>query len=176
MKKLIPLLILCLFSGCATTQFSDWVDTGERFSGHQVRAETLNKTGVIPQIDDSTYTTVSATWLIENIDAYRNWAFATLPNYSGESLDCDDFATITNAVVSVQAGRAGLLAAPLIASVFVNQRESWGGVPAGGNHAVVGVYTDRGIYIIEPQSLTTNPVYAPLAEYPNHIYTIRFGR
>ena len=170
------LLALC---GCRTTAFTPYVDTGVRIDRAVVLAEARAAVpgAAIEGLSDNTYTVVSAAWLVANLGNFRAWAFDYLPAYQGESLDCENFARILREVVAVQAGRARVPAAPLVAAASVHQRTRWANVPGSeaANHALNAVVTDRGIYIIEPQSLTGNaPKWAPLAQYPNPIYRLSF--
>lgn len=178
-RLLLLLLALALLTGCESPSFTAYEDTGARYSRAEVLAGVWTELpGVtVRGLDDSTYTSPSADWLVANLGNFRAWAWEFLPAYQGQSLDCENFARILREVVNVQAGRARVDASPIVAVVYVEQRQKWGNVPGSDSarHAVNGVLTDRGIYIIEPQSLTAGrPVFAPLAQYPNPIYRIQF--
>ena len=173
------LVFLLAPAGCKSTGFTPYVDTGERVTRAEVLTEArLLLPGVPVQgLDDSVYTVVDATWLVANLNNFRAWAWEYLPNYQGQALDCENFARILREVVNVQAGGADVPASPLIAVVYVEQRNRWANVPgsATARHAVNGVVTTHGIYIVEPQSLTgREPTWAPLADYPNPIFLLQF--
>ena len=68
---------------------------------------------------------------------------------------------------------AGVRAQPLVARIDVQQAQPFGGIPAVGAHSLNAVLTDRGIYVVEPQTRAL----APLAAYPNRgqIFRVRIG-
>lgn len=176
---IVALIALLGLTACQSTSFTPYPDVGSRIE----RAEVLQ--GVWAQLpgvpveglDDSTYGVISADWLLENINNYRAWAWEFLPDYQGEALDCDNFGRILREVVNTQAGKADIPASPLVAAVYVEQRVRWANVPGSDSarHVVNGVVTDRGIFIIEPQSLTTRePTWSRLKHYPNRIYKVQF--
>ena len=90
--------------------------------------------------------------------------------YFPESYDCDNFAR-TFVVLSDLAGIpnhdwTGQMA---FFRIYVHQKHSWGGVPAGGGHALVIFLSDRGWFAYEPQS----GVIELLSRYPNRNYIFR---
>lgn len=129
--------------------------------------------GVTVDTSDVTFTAVNHLWLTEA--AEWSWQFSKGIGlvYTAESFDCDKFAAGFALAANVAAARAGVRAQPLLARIYVRQLASFGGVPAGGGHALNVVLTDRGLYVIEPQSR----VIVPLAEYPNRaaIFRVKIG-
>jgi hypothetical protein len=103
----------------------------------------------------------------------RSFLAITHRGYVAESFDCDKFAKAFTLCVEMSAARAGVPEQPLAARIFVNQLEPFGGVPAGGGHALVALYTDQGVIIVEPQS----GAWCPLAAYPNrnNIWRVTIG-
>lgn len=83
------------------------------------------------------------------------------------SRDCDDYAFNFKTWVQFNyANTYNIDAAVPIAVIFVRQVHEFGGVPAGGGHALIGVATNNGVLIYEPQS----GVYTDLKNYPNAEY------
>jgi hypothetical protein len=125
------------------------------------------------ETSDQTFTPISHEWL--QAACSWSWSFlkATGITFTAESFDCDKFALGFAYAANVAASRAGVHAQPLLARVFVTQGEAFGGVPAGGGHAVNGFLSDRGLFILEPQTRTL----IPLADYPNRdrIFRIKIG-
>lgn len=122
---------------------------------------------------DATFTPVAHTWLEQTLRAMpaimRSLDIAPTP----ESFDCDKFALGFSFACNLAAMRAGVKAQPLCARIGVVQLRDFAGLQRGGNHGLNALLTDRGLYILEPQTLTL----VPFAEYPNRetIFRIRFG-
>ena len=119
---------------------------------------------------------VSYQWLEEFVD--WTWTFDREIGleYVPESFDCDDFAMAFSLFANRAASIAGVKATPLVGRIVVRQDTAFGGVGAtpGKNHALVCVATDRGIYIVEPQTNTPFRL-VPLAEYKNKILKLTLG-
>lgn len=123
---------------------------------------------------DSVFTPVSHAWL----EATVKWAWDTkkalsLDGFVAEVWDCDDFAREFARLANKAAARAGVKAQPLVAVIEVRPVAEFGRIPAGGAHALNAFYSDRGLFVFEPQTETL----VPLAEYPNRatIYKVRIG-
>jgi hypothetical protein len=85
-------------------------------------------------------------------------------HYKSTARDCDDFAfDFKNWVQFNYADSYNLDAAIPVAIIFVNQKHEFGGVPAGGYHTLIGIATNQGVLIYEPQS----GHYDTLENYPN---------
>jgi len=103
-------------------------------------------------------------WLL----AFDRW-FRTLNKslkveFVEETWDCDNYARSFVAFADLAAMRAGEARGSIcVGWATVYNSRSFGGIPAGGGHAVVIVGTSEGIFVIEPQ----NGEIAPLAKYPN---------
>ena len=82
---------------------------------------------------------------------------------AGETADCDNYAMLYKSLMSVAAYKAGESVEPAVLLVLVEQRESFGGVPAGGAHLCVLVMTDQGWFVVEPQT----GQFDKLENYPN---------
>jgi len=93
--------------------------------------------------------------------------------FHGDTFDCDKFAKAFSLAAELSAGRKISDAQVLVGRIYVNQVFAFGGVPAGGAHALNFYVSDRGIYIVEPQTSKS----CPLAEYPNRatIYAVKIG-
>ncbi len=112
---------------------------------------------------DATFVPVSHAWLVEA--AAWSWHFTSDARlgFTPESFDCDKFALGFALAANVAASRAGVKAQPLVLRIHVMQEVAFGGVPAGGGHALNALFSDRGLFIFEPQSRTLVPFH----EYPN---------
>lgn len=132
--------------------------------------------GVPVTYADGTYAIVSHAWLEDYIRWTSRAALAAGVAYTPESFDCDDFGLAFYLIGTRKAAQAGVKAAPLIARIIVAQTATFATVPgsAAGKHALIGVATDRGIFIVEPQSVGGLRL-APLAAYPNRILAVTFG-
>jgi hypothetical protein len=127
---------------------------------------------------DSTYTLVSYDWLQRYLDWSWQAAKADGLDYTAESFDCEDFADAFALFVRRAAGRAGVKASPLAATLKVAQNITFAGVPGspGSAHEVVGIATDRGIYVIESQPNAGAFRSTLFATYPNPILEVKFGK
>lgn len=93
---------------------------------------------------DSVYVVVPHTWLVEYLDWTTRVARLAGMKYTAESWDCDDFARGFDLMAGRAAAKAGVVAAPLVARVVIED-------PKLGRHELNGVVTDRGRFIVEPQ-------------------------
>jgi hypothetical protein len=113
--------------------------------------------GVPVTYADGTYAIVSHAWLEDYIRWTSKAAFAADVAYTAESWDCDDF------------GLGFYLITVAQTSTFATVRGT-----STGRHALIGVATDRGLFIVEPQPAGGLRI-APLAVYPNRILAVTFG-
>ena len=141
------------------------------FSGAAVLAE-IQRIAPSAQIEtsDAVFTPVSHAWLEETVAWSLAFGTATgLGIYEQESWDCDKFALAFALSANIAAKRAGVKAQPLVARIYVVQAAAFGGVASGGFHALNAFRSDRGIFVMEPQTRTL----VPLAAYPNRDFIIR---
>ena len=117
---------------------------------------------------DDSYTRVSHAWL----ERYVTWTWAAAKavglRYVPESFDCENFATLFCEIAAKKAAGAGTRSAPLVAVVTLAQ-------PGGARHAMVGVATDRGLYIVEPQPDAGPFRIKPVADYQGRILSVVLG-
>ena len=150
------LLALCLaFAGCATSgtvtipALPAWqapVGYGP-ITGQHVQIYAAAHLGTVPVfVADSTYTALNHDWF----EAFLLWEWEVANelgiSYVPESFDCDDFAVGFTWAVSRAAAKARVRVAPLVARIVVALPTS-----PPTRHAMVGVVTDRGVYVVEPQ-------------------------
>jgi hypothetical protein len=103
---------------------------------------------------------------------FNNW-FEDMQFHNGimainqnETLDCDNFAMLYKSLMSVSSYKSNVEHEPAVALVIVEQRHSFGGVPAGSLHMLNLVFTNKAWYIFEPQT----GEYIELENYPNQKY------
>ena len=94
------------------------------------------------------------------------WQTPTL-KYRPESYDCDNFAR-TAVVLADLANPTGFVGQITLFRIYVHQDHPFGGVPAGGNHALIAFISDRGVFIYEPQSGRIEPI----SQYPNRAFRL----
>ena len=149
-----------------------WVQPGDArtLTGGEVAAQVRQ---ILPAtkltgLSDRTFTLVSHDWL----KAYVAWTWQAARTlgitYTPESFDCENFATAFNNVVALKASQAGLKSAPLVAAITVQTSGT-------SLHALVGVATDKGIFIVEPQPDAGPFRIWPLADYDKPILAIELG-
>lgn len=83
------------------------------------------------------------------------------------NLDCDNYAMLYKSLMGIGAYKSGDILDVAVAVIVVRQVNEFGGIPAGGNlHMVNLVFTNRGWFIIEPQT----GEFILLENYPNQEY------
>jgi len=173
MKKLniITVFLAVSFVGCTTNQICfpptpEWEDQGT-VSQSQVFYESLNLFGKIPAVSDSSFAIVDFDFAMEMLNWANKARFALLTDkgasYVANSWDCETRAAALNLGFSRAAAVAGVKAKPLVAIIDVLQKKSWANVPAGGAHAVLLIYTNKGVIVIESQ----NSTWCFFKDYPN---------
>lgn len=164
--------LLALMAGCSTgstvrvPRLPEWRQTILRVDSAYVRVQSYALARVFPDLSDESFTTVSYAWLQKALPWSAEFLHATGVAYVRESFDCDKFAKALSLAAEISASRAGVKAQPLVARIYVQQHVAWGGIPAGGGHALVVVATDRGLFVVEPQTRTL----VPFTSYPNREY------
>lgn len=152
MKKLIAITALaCLASATYAVEYTDIYKTIKQYSSnadvhiYDVSYQSINKQSLRHVIRDHS----------KLVGKYKRLK-------GGDQLfDCDDYAFTFKAMVSCY---SLLLGANYECGVItVRQVVKFGGMPAGGYHALNLVLMDGVLVVIEPQTY----LYAPLSEYPN---------
>jgi hypothetical protein len=103
-------------------------------------------------------------WFLAYVKWFRGLHRPLHMEYAEDVFDCDKYSRCFVAFANLLAEKSGESRAPLCvgwATVF-NDR-TFGGVAAGGRHAVVIVNTSEGLIVVEPQ----NGTVIPLRDYPN---------
>ena len=83
-----------------------------------------------------------------------------------ENLDCDNFALLYKSLLSISYYKSNARHEPAVATVLVEQKHPFGGIPAGSLHMLNLVFTSKAWYIFEPQT----GKYTELENYPNQEY------
>lgn len=127
------------------------------------------------ETSDAVFTPLNHEWMTAALDWSWHFAKAIGFAYVVDATDCEDYALGVAFAANVAAGRAGVKAQPLLARIYVHQLQAFGGVPAGGGHALNAFYSDRAphIWVFDPQTR----VLVPFSEYPNRqsIFSIKIG-
>lgn len=89
-----------------------------------------------------------------------------MPINQNETLDCDNFAMLYKSLFSVGAYASDSVMEFAVASVVVEQKNPFGGIPSGGLHMLNLIFTSKEWYIFEPQT----GEYTELQNYPNQEY------
>jgi hypothetical protein len=175
MKTLIILLAL-IVSGCNTGGVSlpplpAWkapADGSPLLAIYVKSQASLLVPGVPVHSSDLIYTRINHEWL----ESYLSWTWhaakAAGIRYTVESFNCVEFAKAFDVFANLAAAKAGVERSPLLARLVV----AWDG---GTRHALIGVVTDRGIYVVEPQPDAGPFRIWPLAGYPRQILSITLG-
>jgi len=121
--------------------------------------------------DDGAWVTVNYDYARRVVDWYMTKNHVLGRKHVTNSWPCDKYAKDLVLAFAEAAAREGIPAMPLVGLVVVTQEHAWGGIGRGGMHAVVWVGTDRGVYIVEPQTGYMQPV----GRYPNPMFEVRIG-
>lgn len=146
-----------------------WRDTGTRYSNLDVIQQDTALFGVPPIISDAVFTDVPEEWLTEALAWVPGFLRATGLHYVAQSFDCDKYAKALTLAAEIACARAQVPAAPRLGRLAVRQNVAWGGVAAGGGHAVNSVKTPTRRLVVEPQSGTVTD----FATYPNRTTIFR---
>jgi len=142
------------------------IAAAERLSSDDIGKELHNTFGVPGYrmvLADRVYQAPEHESMIELIQWMRYFYWSTPSmRYRPEAYDCDNYAR-TFVVFSDLAGMAKFDGQIAIVRIYTSQKYSWGGVPSGGQHALVAFRSDRGWFVYEPQ--TGQVVSAD--QYPN---------
>lgn len=122
------------------------------------------------QLADRNFQVVKHDSMLELIDWMEVFYWKT-PHmrYKPESYDCDNFAR-TFVVFADLAGIENFEGQITLVRLYVTQKYTWAGVPAGGGHALVAFRSDKGWFVYEPQGRS----YIEARKYPNreHVFKI----
>ena len=114
---------------------------------------------------DAEYVRIKHDYFLE----FNKWFMAaTKRSYKdlGDGYDCDNFAHLYKSLMSTAAYKNNSKREVLAGVIFVAQRKAFGGIPAGKyNHALNLIGTDKGWFVIEPQT----GEMCELKDYPNYI-------
>jgi hypothetical protein len=136
----------------------------------------MGKGGVKFYFQDFAYVPVRFEWLQQYVlwwkEAMENFGIA----YANDAFDCENYARLFKAMLDVQIIPIELKESKSLASatVLVYPKSEFGGVgPESGTHVLNLVGTDRGWFIVEPQT----GAMVELSRYPNlkHIIGLAFG-
>jgi len=182
-------LLLAILAGCATSPTGTvalprvpvWQTPADATPLQGFTVELAARTlwpGVDVFTSDTVYTRVSHAWLEQSISWTWQAQMALGFTYRPNSRDCDKFALAYFLAATSAAANAGIDATPLVARLVVEQRTTWAGVAGavGTRHELIGVCSDRGFYVLEPQPNNQGaPRLVPLVDYPNRILAIILG-
>ena len=184
-RSLLTLLLSIALFGCTTTNQTipmppAWkAPTVDKIiTAQDIKVGMAQKyPGVPVYLSDSYYTEVSYDWNQDMMTWMYNLQLNGIIKFTPESYDCDDFSVTYYWGCSISAGKAGQQAAPLVARVIVSQLVTVMTVPGAPNtrHELIGVVTDKGMYIVEPQPNAGPFRLTPLEKYPNKILSVVFG-
>lgn len=146
-------------------------DPGIRYTSREVRKGTFKAVGIWPTMEDGVFAPFPIEYLREH-EALIIEALKILlgPDYVDAANDCDDSAEILQRLAAWVFAASGIEAMPLVAVVEVGQRKAFAFVAATetGRHALTGIKTTDGIYILESQSPRDGRwIFTPLRDYPN---------
>ena len=114
---------------------------------------------------DAEYVRIKHDYFLE----FNKWFMAaTKRSYKdlGDGYDCDNFAHLYKSLMSTAAYKNNSKREILVGVIFVAQRKDFGGIPAGKyNHALNLIGTEKGWFVIEPQT----GEMCELKDYPNYI-------
>lgn len=172
------LAILCLaLVGCATTgtvsipRVPAWESSSspQPISAISLRLMTMLRVPGVPvYTSDGAYVKVKHEWLEKTLPWSWHAAKATGFTYVNNSRNCTKFTMMYYVAICSAAATAGIEATPMAARIVVPAAN---GV---GYHALLGVVTDRGLYVLEPQPLAAARL-VPLEQYPHKILSVIYG-
>lgn len=173
LKKLLLSLFL-VTAGCQTQnqitvdRLPEWIDTGKTVTQVEVKSRVAAKyPNAIVTVNAITLTTVSYQWLEEYLDWTWKVSKITGIKYTPESFNCVDFSLLFTGFADLAASQSNIKAAPLIARVSVQ-------VTPTTRHELIGVATDKGLFIVEPQPEAGPFRITPIEKYSLPILTITF--
>jgi hypothetical protein len=141
----------------------------------ELQNETWDALKLYPETNDAAFSDVPYAWLFDKTTQkeLRNYFWSNLPEYASEAFDCENFAVELNQWICRKAGFARLTSCPRSAVLCVKNTIPWAGV-RDGNHALNYIKTDKGAFVIEPQTIRRFAVYARYQDYPNKPYRLYF--
>lgn len=152
MKKLISIITLTAMG--AVAHGADHIEVSGQIKQYSPKADI--------HIYDASYTSVNERELsfiiADHFGMIRRYATLVEVN---EQFDCDDYAFTFKSIVSCYGSLFG--SNYECGVITVKQVKGFGGVPAGGYHALNIILLDGVLNVLEPQTYQ----FAPLSEYPN---------
>ena len=144
-----------------------WIFEGKEITNWMYRQMVVS--GSRPEFSpwiDNKYFVLDYENAIESIKLFSKYIWKY--KYKGQSRDCDDYAFAYKTWLQfLLADTYEVEAAAPVAILFVEQKHNFANVPGGDyTHAVVGIGTDKGPVIMEPQ----NGRHILLKDYPNKGY------
>ena len=123
-------------------------------------------------VADAKYAQIEASSAIETILWLKRFQLDIGYNYKSEFRDCDNFARLARTMPDLYADSAPEAQAAVF-GVYAKMDESFAGV-SDGYHALNIVWTDKGVFIFEPQGLSL--IYQRAEDWVNRdgISTIQF--
>lgn len=152
MNKLLLLLILATIT--ITMRGAESLEIGGQVKQYSPMAS-IN-------IFDPIYTSMN----MRVLDSAISDHFGMMRRYSplsedNDLFDCDDYAFTFKAIVSCYGSMLGRNYECGV--IIVEQEKAFGGIPAGGYHALNIIMVDGVMNVLEPQTYE----FTPLSEYPN---------
>lgn len=145
-----------------------WKDTGERIPLAKVRAEIAKHAPAAKMsTSDGVFTGVSFEYLEQSLPIIASIGEALGYQWTLNGWDCDKSSKGTSLLFEAKVGEAGIEAQALILRISVFQSVTFGNVPSGGGHSLNAIWTDRGLYVLEPQPTNRTFTLVPWADYPN---------
>lgn len=138
--------------------------TGEVASVHQIRkwASQNGLSVVFDSPPDSRFAQVEASSAIQAGLWLKRFHRDVGYTYTTESRDCDNFARHFRTFPDLFTNHTGAQAA--VFSIYSTLKVPFAGIH-DGNHALNAIWTDKGVYVFEPQGL--NLVFQRLESWPN---------
>lgn len=177
MRTFVLILALAL-AGCQSTgvtvpRIPDWqapIDS-THISALAVQSQVMALLPGVPvHTSDATYTRISHDWLEEFLRWEWEVQAALGVAYTPESFDCEDFSLGFAWAASRAAAKAGLKVAPLVARIVVLQSFN-----PPTRHSMIGVATDRGLFVVEPQPDAGPFRITPLSRFDRTILSVVLG-
>lgn len=167
---LVPILAGLLWLACPWTTNAAPAAAPSTLPAWALRAELqgVTRTAVPPGVRDNHFVVVDHAWLRSTfLPFFRAYLVSLRARASGEGLDCDNFSDLFRSqliVANILAGGSRRGEVPC-ALIIVRPEKPHARIPAdpGGLHQLVAVRTERGWFVIEPQTTALSPLH----EYPN---------
>jgi len=128
----------------------------------ELRAVTPKTPKIIHQA--SSFVRPDHQWMVAYVKWFRKLDTSLNLHFEDELFDCDKFARCFVAYAALIAQQGGENRGSLcVGWAVVDNQRSFGGVGAGGGHALVIADTSQGLFVVEPQT----GAMTSLGDYPN---------